>query len=37
LQEQVKKGVPAEKIYKSWKPGIKAFKKIRKKYLLYPR
>lgn len=36
LQEQIKKGMPAEKIYKSWEPGIKAFKKIRKKYLLYP-
>ncbi len=36
LQEQIKKGVSEEEIYKSWQPEIAAYKKIRKKYLLYP-
>lgn len=36
LQQQIKAGKSAEAIYKSWKPGIEAFQKIRKKYLLYP-
>jgi len=36
LQEQIIKGKSEEDIRNSWKPGIEAFKKIRKKYLLYP-
>jgi uncharacterized protein YbbC (DUF1343 family) len=35
LQKQIKEGKTEEDIIKSWKPGIEAFKKIRKKYLLY--
>ena len=35
LQEQIKNGLTAEQIRNSWQPGIKAFKEIRKKYLLY--
>ncbi|HSK13720.1 MAG TPA: DUF1343 domain-containing protein [Phnomibacter sp.] len=36
LMEQIVKGVPEDEIRKSWDPGLKAFKEIRKKYLLYP-
>ncbi len=36
LQAQIKAGKSAGAIYKSWKPGIRAFKKIRRKYLIYP-
>ncbi|MBO9151175.1 exo-beta-N-acetylmuramidase NamZ domain-containing protein [Chitinophaga sp. GCM10012297] len=36
LQAQIKAGKSASAIYKSWQPGLKAFRKIRKKYLLYP-
>lgn len=36
LMQQIKDGKTEEEIYKSWKPGLDAFKKIRKKYLLYP-
>lgn len=36
LMEQLKKGTSEAEIRKSWEPGIKAFKEIRKKYLLYP-
>lgn len=35
LQEQIKAGKSAREIRRSWQPGLKAFKKIRKKYLLY--
>lgn len=35
LWQQIKKGVPEQDIRKSWEPGLTAFKKIRKKYLLY--
>ena len=35
LQQQIKEGVPEEKIRASWQEGIKKFKPIRKKYLLY--
>lgn len=36
LQKQIKDGVTEEEIRKSWQEGIKKFKMIRKKYLLYP-
>jgi uncharacterized protein YbbC (DUF1343 family) len=36
LQQQVKSGLTAEEIRKSWQPDIEHFKTIRKKYLLYP-
>ena len=36
LMEQLKAGKTAAEIKVSWQPGITAFKKIRKKYLLYP-
>ena len=36
LREQIIKGESEENIKKSWQPGINKFKKIRKKYLLYP-
>ncbi|RPD38036.1 exo-beta-N-acetylmuramidase NamZ family protein [Chitinophaga barathri] len=36
LQAQIKAGKSAQAIYKSWEPGLKKFKKIRSKYLLYP-
>ncbi len=36
LKEQIEKGLGAEEISRSWQVGIKAFKKVRKKYLLYP-
>lgn len=36
LMEQLKAGKTAAEIKASWQPGITAFKKIRKKYLLYP-
>lgn len=35
LWQQLKKGVSEEEIRKSWEPGLSAFKKIRKKHLLY--
>jgi uncharacterized protein YbbC (DUF1343 family) len=35
LEEQIKNGENEEMIRASWKPGLDAFKKIRKKYLLY--
>ncbi|MCB0401578.1 MAG: DUF1343 domain-containing protein [Flavobacteriales bacterium] len=35
LQKQLKEGVSEQEIYKSWQPGLKAFKVTRKKYLLY--
>lgn len=36
LMQQVKAGKTEAEIKQSWKPGIIAFKAIRKKYLLYP-
>jgi uncharacterized protein YbbC (DUF1343 family) len=35
LMEQIKAGKTEEEIRQSWEPGLQAFKKIRKKYLLY--
>ncbi|MEN9697319.1 MAG: hypothetical protein RLZ56_740 [Bacteroidota bacterium] len=35
LMQQLKKGASENEIRKSWTPGLVAFKKIRKKYLLY--
>ena len=35
LQEQIKAGLSASEIRDSWQPELDAFKKIRKKYLLY--
>lgn len=35
LIKQIRNGVPEAEIRKSWQPGLDAFKKIRKKYLLY--
>ncbi len=35
LMHQIKKGIPEAEIRKSWEPGLKEFKKIRRKYLLY--
>ncbi len=35
FQQQIKTGKTAAVIKKSWEPGLNAFKKIRKKYLLY--
>lgn len=35
LQAQIKAGQSAAAIRKSWEPGLKAFREIRKKYLLY--
>ena len=36
LMQQLKDGVSEADIRKTWEPGLNAFKKIRKKYLLYP-
>lgn len=36
LMKQIKAGLSEKEIKKSWEPGLIAFKKIRKKYLLYP-
>ena len=35
LEQQLKDGISAKEIKKSWQPEIKEFKKIRKKYLIY--
>jgi uncharacterized protein YbbC (DUF1343 family) len=35
LMEQIKAGIAEEEIKKSWAPGLKAFSKIRAKYLIY--
>ncbi len=35
LQQQIEKGIPIEEIKKSWQKDLTAFKKIRKKYLIY--
>jgi uncharacterized protein YbbC (DUF1343 family) len=36
LMKQMMAGVPEKEIRKSWAPKLEAFKKVRKKYLLYP-
>ena len=36
LQEQIKDNYSEEEIRKSWEKGLKKFKKLREKYLLYP-
>ncbi len=36
LRKMIIQGKTEEEIRESWKPGITAFKKLRKKYLLYP-
>ena len=36
LMQQLKSGVPEKEIRKSWEPRLNSFKKIRKKYLMYP-
>lgn len=35
LQQQIKDGKTEQQIINSWQPGLKEFKQIRKKYLLY--
>ncbi|QBR13298.1 exo-beta-N-acetylmuramidase NamZ domain-containing protein [Sphingobacterium sp. CZ-2] len=35
FKEQIKAGLSEEEIRKSWEPGLSAYKKMRKKYLLY--
>jgi uncharacterized protein YbbC (DUF1343 family) len=35
LEKQIRRGMSEAEIRKTWEPDIKAFKKIRKKYLLY--
>lgn len=35
LWQQIKAGISEDEIRKSWEPGLSAFKKLRKKYLLY--
>ncbi len=36
LQQQIKEGKTEDEIRAAWQPGIRKFKEIRKKYLLYP-
>jgi uncharacterized protein YbbC (DUF1343 family) len=36
LKQQIKDGLTEDQIRASWKPGLDAFKAMRKKYLLYP-
>ncbi len=36
LRQQIIQGLPVQEIRKSWQPGLQAFRKIRRKYLLYP-
>lgn len=36
FKEQIIAGTPEEEIRKSWEPGLSNYKKMRKKYLLYP-
>jgi uncharacterized protein YbbC (DUF1343 family) len=36
LRKQIEKGVTEEEIRSSWQEDLKAFKNIRKKYLIYP-
>jgi uncharacterized protein YbbC (DUF1343 family) len=35
IREQIIKGMTADQIYETWKPGLETFGKIRAKYLLY--
>jgi uncharacterized protein YbbC (DUF1343 family) len=35
LKQQIEEGLTAEEIRATWQPGLKAYKTIRKKYLLY--
>jgi hypothetical protein len=35
LQQQIEKGISEEEIRKSWEKGLKEFKEMRKKYLIY--
>ena len=36
LIKQIRAGIPEKEIRKSWEPRLKSFKKVRKKYLMYP-
>ncbi|WP_207433611.1 exo-beta-N-acetylmuramidase NamZ family protein [Sabulibacter ruber] len=36
FRKQIEEGWSEEQIRKTWEPGLKAFKEMRKKYLLYP-
>ena len=36
LMQQIKDGVSEANIRKSWEPELTKFKRIRKKYMLYP-
>ncbi|MBA4147732.1 MAG: DUF1343 domain-containing protein [Verrucomicrobia bacterium] len=36
LKQQIIAGIPEAEIRKTWEPGLKAFKVMREKYLLYP-
>ncbi|HRP17173.1 MAG TPA: DUF1343 domain-containing protein [Ginsengibacter sp.] len=36
LRKAIGAGIPAKEIRMSWEPGIREFKKIRERYLLYP-
>jgi uncharacterized protein YbbC (DUF1343 family) len=36
LWQQIRNGEPEAAIRRSWEPALSEFKKIRKKYLLYP-
>lgn len=36
FKQQIIDGVPEEDIRKSWEPGLSNYKKMRKKYLIYP-
>ena len=36
LEQQIKNNWSENEIRKSWQSGLKKFKKLRKKYLLYP-
>lgn len=36
FKEQIKNGVSEEEIRKSWEPALSQYKKMRKKYLMYP-
>ena len=35
LQEQIEKGIPENEIRKTWQEGLKQFKEMRRKYLIY--
>ena len=36
LKQQIIDDVPDEEIYRSWEPGLSNYKKMRRKYLIYP-